>query len=276
MGTARLPATQQPPHSRIGSFHPQRLFPTFARPVEMASRVPGGLRLSSRLLGPIAFDRGPSTSEDPALADVEMADVAVVGFPRSGTTFMQSAISVLLDSPTACWKNHDPFTIRTFVDAGTPVLVPVREPLDAVVSLCLYHQDEPSAARMRQRIAMYTAWHREVSRQLDSPLATVVDFVHFSLDPADALTRVLGHKVPALDPALMSVEQLARDIRSANRRAGLDVGQRNTPSTRREEMKAPFLRLADDPRIRAPLARARAIYAQLTATVEIRTTTGPQ
>jgi hypothetical protein len=246
-------------HDGRTSFHPQRLFPRFARPMELASRIPGGLRLASFLTETVAFDEAPSATENPTGQDLASAHVAVCGFPRTGTTFIQGAVNRAMDDDSACWKNHDPLAIPLYATAGIPTMVTLRPPIDTVVSWSLYNHDEPSAELMAWRFATYTAWHREALRATRSPWVTVIDFDAFCADPIALLDDVLGRPHPAtVTPAMVT-----QDVRAGNESSGLALRHGNVPDARRSALRTPFVDLLDDHRVRTALDRAEAAYRRM-------------
>lgn len=253
------PARRPVHHDGRTSFHPQRLFPRFARPIELASRAPGGLRLASAVLGSLAFDAKPSATENPTSSDLAEACIAVCGFPRTGTTFIQSAINQALGDDRACWKGHDPLALPLYSAAGIPTLITLRPPADALVSWSLYHHDLPSADLLARRAAVYTAWHREILRATRSPRVTVIDFESFCSDPTSLLADVLGRPpVKSVTPSVVSGQ-----VRSRNASSGLDLRQGNVPDPRRAALRTPFVDLLDEPPVRRAIERAEAMHRRL-------------
>lgn len=250
------------PHDSVQArpqFHPQRLHPRFARLFSVASRTPRGLAAAAEVLSPLAFDPTPSDTENARRSDLARATVAVCGFPRTGTTFIQNAVNHALGDESACWKNHDPLAIPGYARAGTPTWITLRDPASTVVSWSLYHHDEPSLSRLAQRLAVYSAWHREARRALRLPLVTVVDFAAFSSDPEAVIFRHLGRR--AIAP--ISVTSVATRVHATNARDNLGLQQANLPDARRDALKEPYWELLADRRLRRRLSEATGIYESL-------------
>ncbi len=245
------------------SFHPHRLFPRFGRPVEIISRRRGGLALAARLAGPLLFDRQASGTENATAADLRRVRVAVCGFPRTGTTFLQHAVGDALGNQAACWKNHDAFAATTFTDAGIPVLVPLRDPLSTIVSWSLYHHDPPSADLMRSRLAIYLAWHREIARLDQRAGLTMLDFEEFCADPGDVLATALG---PSAVPSRVTEDAIERTtdlVLAENDDRDLAINHRNVPAHERDLLKGPYLDAVRGDHVQSMLERANDVYLDL-------------
>jgi hypothetical protein len=225
----------------------------------VASRAPRGLEAAADLLGPLAFDPAPSDTENARQSDLTRAALVICGFPRTGTTFIQSAVNQALDDPDACWKNHDPLAVPRYAQAGIPTWITLREPAPTIASWSLYHHDAPSVGRLAQRLAVYSAWHRQVRRALVLPLVTVVDFAAFSRDPEDAIVTHLGHHATER----VSVASVAQQVHSSNTRASMSVHQSNVPDARRDVLKEPYWELLADRRLRRRLDEATRTYESL-------------
>lgn len=245
--------------------HPQRLFPRYAPLMRRASAVPGGLLFASRLLASIAFDAAHSDTENPTPADFSAGQVAVCGFPRTGTTSMEEAVAAALGGPGSCFKNHDPLAIARFVEAGVPVIVTLRGPMATVVSWSLYHHDEPRADLLDWRLQAYTAWHRELRHQLPSPWIRLVDFGRFTDAPARALTVALRDwQTNAVSPS-----DITSAVHARNSMAGTDVRRTNVPHPERDGLKDSFMAAARSRRVQRSLKQARQIYSDLVLHCEI-------
>ena len=226
-------------------FHPQRLHPRYGGLVNIASQLPGGLALASKTCGRFIFDQQPAGSENPSAADLEAAVVAVCGFPRTGTTYLQEAASQALGAPERCWKNHDPFSIPVHINAGLLTLIPLRDPISTISSWSLYNSDPPSISRKRSRLLAYTAWHRAVQKYAKSPQVLFINF-----DSLGATT-----------------EQLMAGVRHVNEAQLLPVTMQNFPSEVREELKAPYLQILNSPELRHQLADAYHVFDKLSTEV---------
>lgn len=240
-------------------FHPHRLYPSFGPAFATASRISGGLTAVSRILGSVAFDPAGSDTENARPEDLAAAEVVVCGFPRTGTTFIQNAVTSALDDERACWKNHDPLAVRRYAHAGIPTWLTLREPASTVVSWSLYHRDVPSTRLLARRLAVYAAWHREALRLLRLPGVVIIDFDEFAADPASVILRQLGHATAAR----VSASLVSAHIRATNDLDNRDLHQSNTPDPRRELLKEPYWQLLADRRLQRPLREAQRTYAAL-------------
>lgn len=227
--------------------------------MELASRVPGGLRVAGFVAGTVIFDDMLSATENPTGTDVASAYVAVCGFPRTGTTFIQGAVNRALEDERACWKNHDPLSIPLYAAAGVPTLITLRSPADAIVSWSLYNHDQPSASLMAKRAAMYTAWHNEALRATCSPWVTVIDFDAFCADPIGLLDDVLGRP----HTTTVTPSAVAQYVRASNAASQTAVRHGNVPDARRAELRTPFVDLLDERPVRRALARAEEIHGRM-------------
>jgi len=247
----------------VGQFHPQRVFPRYSAGFDLSSRVPGGLSVASRLMASLAFDGTPSASENAKQADLAAARVVVCGFPRSGTTFMQQAISRVLGSTAQCWKNHDVLAIPSYLEYGLPVLVPLRRPRAAVVSWSIYHADYPSVQAMTHRLHAYVAWHREFLRHSGDPGVRVIDFHTFVADPVWVLDLVLPDDDKADVLSSITADAIVSLVDQDNLSASLDLAHGNTPHPDRDALKSAYHELLDDRRLRSILGRAEELHEKL-------------
>lgn len=221
--------------------------------------MPGGLASTALALRGVAFDDQPSATENATVDDLRSAYVALCGFPRTGTTFLQKAINLALGDESACFKNHDPLAVGRYADAGLTTLVTLRDPLATIVSWSLYHGDLPSPELLSARLATYVAWHREIRRRLDSPWVVVIDFDEFSARPS----AVLEHVLDFASDAEVSERTVSEHVRVCNEDSRLPMRHGNVPDPRRERLKEPYVTAAQQPRVRRVLERARHEHAAI-------------
>ena len=222
-------------------FHPQRLHPRYGGLVNLASQLPGGLATVCTTLDRFIFDQQPAGSENPTAADLQAAVVAVCGFPRTGTTFLQEAACQVTGSPDGCWKNHDPFAIPGYIKAELLTIIPLRDPIGTISSWSLYNNDPPSISRKRSRLLAYTAWHRAVQQYAKSPRVLFVSF----------------------DSLGTATERLIAGVRQHNAAQLLPLTMQNFPSEVREKFKEPYLDILAAPQLRRQLADANGVYENL-------------
>jgi hypothetical protein len=104
---------------------------------------------------------------------------------------------------------HDVLCIPRLAAAGVSVLVPLRNPLDTVVSWSIYNHDSGDAPRLRARLHTYAAWHRKLLRIASRTPLVLARFEGFTADPSTPLQRLLGDRRPPLTAAAVR-QQLAR------------------------------------------------------------------
>lgn len=244
-------------------FHPQRLYPRYAPIVAAAARVPGGLEAAVTLLSPIALDKQVVFSEDAKRVDLAHARVAIVGFPRTGTTFMQAAINTAFGDQAACWKNHDVLAIREFTRAGLPVFIPLRDPRDVIVSWMVYNKDAATPALTKQRIATYVAWHREALRRAQDALVTLIDLSDFERDPMPYLAPYLSsYDDPIEAPSLDSSAVATRLDQSVGEEV-VSLEQKHVPSASRDALKPPYVAALASSAVAPDLSRALRLWDQM-------------
>lgn len=222
-------------------FHPQRLHPRYGGLVNVASQLPGGLATVCTTLAPFIFDQQPAGSENPTSADLQAAVVAVCGFPRTSTTFLQDATGQVIGGAEKCWKNHDPFSIPGYIKAGLLTIIPLRDPINTISSWSLYNNDPPSISRKRSRLLAYTAWHRAVRKYAKSPRVLFVSF----------------------DSLGAASERFVAGVRQNNEAQLLPLAMQTFPSEAREKFKEPYLEILTSPILRRQVADANGVYENL-------------
>lgn len=226
--------------------------------MEKASVFPGGIPTVNTLLGRLILDPFVSFSENPLPADLDCARIGVCGFPRTGTTFLLKAANVYLGDSSSAWKNHDPYAIRDFSARGIPVLLSLRDPLDAALSWAIYHGDAPSVEAITHRLDLFTAWHRIARREVRGARVVAADFDVFTRDPAPLIASVVTDVLLQESPATIS-EEVARD----NSNDALGSHASNTPSEARQRIKQQYADLTDHPRVQRAVSPARSSLLHL-------------
>jgi hypothetical protein len=242
-----------------GAFRPQRLKPRYAPLLNLASRVPGGLHRTTTLLRPIIKDRNVSTSDSPSLEQLHRAKVAISGYPRTGTTYLQHLINVSYQDSHACWKNHDALALTYYVANCAIAGITLREPQSTVISNAIYHGDSPAVDLMRFRLKSYSAWHREVLRTVRREPIAIFRFADFTHDPQRTL-RMLCVESPSFTPTEL-------DVRDAFDQEGhqrcLPDRQRNLPTDSRDQLKKSYEDLFQSRQLRNAYDEAYALFLEL-------------
>ena len=240
-------------------FSPQRLYPRFAGPLNLASHLPGGLGLSSRLLRPISEHRFTSDFERATQAHLARAAVAITGFPRTGTTYLSFLVNAAYSSDSACWKNHDAFAFPQYVEAAVTAVLTLREPIGCVTSWSMYNSDEPSVWLMRKRLQTYCAWHRHVLRSTKDLPITIARFEEFTMDH----TFLVGELSPKElgDSSTLEFDEDAF-VDSTNQRH-LPQQQRHLPSVERDAAKSAYQSIIRSSKLLPLLLSAEELHQEL-------------
>jgi hypothetical protein len=244
-------------------FHPQRLHPAYARLAQFAAQSPTRfIRFHRRF--PRAWDRTPSYSEDFDLRNAAKYAVAVIGFPRTGTTYLQYAMQEWLIREDQVFKNHDVLVIPAFLDVNIEVFVTLRDPIKTCASWSFYNNDPLLKSRARHRLRTYIAWHQLLMNLIPEPGLHLLEFNEFteSLQPVtSALSQVTAVNSHA---AAVTVQQVRTDLYRSQVAEGAPLHTRNTPSRHRSLEAAPYYQLYES-LTRTPVARkATRIFQQLT------------
>ena len=158
----------------------------------------------------------------------DRTDVVVEGFPGSGNTWVRESLLVARPGLRVASHVHEAAQVRAAVARGLPVLLLVRDPVDAVTSMLGRRVTRGPDEWLRRS----TAFHRAVR-----PLAGRLLVVGFERATAD-LPAVLaewarrgGPDLEAADP-----EAVRQKIRSTDERLlGLEAGRSGAlPSSERE------------------------------------------
>jgi hypothetical protein len=215
------------------------------------------------ILGPIAMSHTRSTTENPTALDIELARIVVCGFPRTGTTFLQTAIQDVFEDSTACWKNHDVLGIPRYLKAGIPTVVTLRDPLDTAVSWSIYNQDRPNPALLAHRLTTYALWHEQVLHYMHSRLLRLKRFDDFREHPFETMSPVLKKIAQEQELHHVNAEMVTQELSEKNRDQGIQFSQANTPSSARHAQRNGYLELTSHRRVASALDRASSIYDDL-------------
>lgn len=140
--------------------------------------------------------------------DPASADIALEGFGRSGNTFATTALRMSQPRPLRIISHfHYPIAVGRPADAGLPVCVVLRQPVDSIASYCQYSSWGP-----QRFIDDFIAWHRYVLPWLDR--ICVVRFEDFTADfnrLVRAVNRVYGPVLTEVaDPSALTPRVFAQ------------------------------------------------------------------
>ncbi len=205
----------------------------------------------------------------PAVRACLVADdtaLVIEGFPRSANTYAATAFRLSNGDQAACIHHlHSPVNVEEAARRGIPVIVLLRDPLDAVVSELQRYPHLSATGLVREYIRFYQR------------ILPITDSV--VLAPFEMVTADFGSVVREVNTRFRTTfspyertpesEQLVLDELSwadmiVNRHRGIREHTVARPSAERDREK-PFLRAQVLARAAPEMARARALYERLTA-----------
>ena len=105
----------------------------------------------------------------------------VAGFQRSGNTFAGVLIDEVLFPDRVDFHLHGPNSLRICAESGKPGFLVIRKPLEAAISLSIFHQ-WPLLQALEDYIDLHRFWLR------DAPGVPVASFEWFTHHPAELIT----------------------------------------------------------------------------------------
>lgn len=249
---------------RALGFHPQKLYPRYAKLAAVAARTKPTFELFRATL-PFAMSSRPAQTDkvnDQVLADTA---IAIIGFPRTGTTFLHFALEGICANVHSVYKNHNVRAIPLFSSIGTPVLVTPRNPLDTCISWSFYHQDDVAEALAIRRLNTYLAWHRILKRKISSPVVHLVNFDDFT-STLDNLPKDIWDRIDAPVPsAATDISSLRDELSYQQKSEGMALEVRNTPSAARESATLGYRELYAQLEQHQVMRKCNSIYEELSA-----------
>lgn len=243
------------------TYAPQRIFPRFSALTDIASRVPRGLPALMLSLGPLIAEP-PVAEEFPSPAHLKTTRLAIVSFPRTGSVFIQALTDTLLDPRGATMRTHDPLLIRTFARFRIPILIPIRDPREAILSWAVYNNDPVEVRSLRARCHSYLAWARKVLRMSHRFPLYSVELGVFVSEPEEVLSTIVSRSME-IDHALAeSLDTVLNDLAPHD---ALPLNQQHTPSTSRERIKNAYRPLLESTRVARLMDEASAVNAEILA-----------
>lgn len=246
-------------------FLPQRIHPHYATLLKRTSRVPRALPLALRVLSPLIQSHQSSATESFSSALMPRATVAIVGFPRTGTTFLQYGINSCLSTTSTCWKGHDVFDIARIQSPHTVCLVTLREPFETAVSWSIYNDDPIAARRFRWRLDTYTAWHRKLLRIVKRSPVHMVCFDGFTQALDSTVDYLLMNDVPLTRNCIPTAQEVRYQLEQDQTAEDVPVIFGNTPDERRLSRRAGYEVLLGNRQVHQSLKDAQALHTALVA-----------
>lgn len=162
------------------------------------------------------------------------ADIAVEGLGRSGNTFAVTALQLTQPDPFRIISHfHYPIAVGRPADAGVPVCLVLRTPIDSITSYCQYSDWGP-----QRFIDDFLAYHRYVLPWLDR--IAVVRFEDFTADfnrLVRAVNKVYGPVLQEVDDHEDLRERAFRHIEQNQPGGNFDELQVHRPSELRKARK---------------------------------------
>ena len=148
-----------------------------------------------------------------------LSSIAVLGFPRSANTLLTTWLTTVVKPGVTVLDgrfSHSSLDLHRVTDAGIPVVVPVRAPVDACASMMVRKDLQDSASYGREILRSYAAWHRLARGALDCACITVAMFADITTDPASIVRdTALAELVDLEVVARMDMEALVERTRSS-------------------------------------------------------------
>jgi hypothetical protein len=201
--------------------------------------------------------------------------LVIEGFPRSANTYASTAFWIANGKEIGCVHHlHTPVNVEVAVRRGLPVLVLLRDPLDAAVSQL---QRSPRFSA-RGVLSEYIRFHRRVLRVADRVVVASFDTVTASYGAViSELNRRFGTEFLPYEPTAENEAKLRWEIdwtdRIHNPGEAISESSVSRPSSEREASKP---RLRDDilANHRRRLERARAVHDELARRAVVIEATG--
>lgn len=211
--------------------------------------------------GPLVSAK-PSVDEAPSGRQLTSARLAIVAYPRTGSAVVQTLTDHLLTDPRSTVRTHDPLLIHTLVAHEVPVLIPIRDPRDTILSWSVYNSDPIEERFLRARCHSYLAWARKVLRMSHRFPLYSVTLGAFVSDPEEVLTTIVGRLI-AIDASIAgTLDTVLADLAEHD---ASPINQQHTPSISRERIKNAFRPLLASSRVARLIDKASALNADILA-----------
>lgn len=202
--------------------------------------------------GPLIATR---TSHREVLHDESFTSVrlAIVAYPRTASVVIQTLADRLLAESGRTLRTHDPLLIRTLVEYQVPVLIPIRDPRESILSWSVYNDDPIEGRFLQARCHSYLAWAREVRRLSRRFPVHSVALQVFASDPQGVLHVIVGGSLETESPSEADLAAIFEDLDTFDTSP---VNQQHISSESRERMKNAYRPLLASARIDRLMRRA--------------------
>jgi hypothetical protein len=195
----------------------------------------------------------------------ENSEIVIEGFPRSANTFAVVAFSLVQEQPVRMAHHlHAPAQILWAVRREIPVMVLLREPTEAVLSLVMREPGVSLAQGLRRYVRFYTrvAPYRQQFvvapfEQVTGAFGDVIGRVNAQFGTSFA---VFDHSEEQVGKCFSIIEELNRKREQRGHVVELTVAR---PSAEREKAKDRLRAELEDERLLPLLSRASAAYGLL-------------
>lgn len=194
----------------------------------------------------------------------------VVGFQRSGNTFAGLLLDEVLFPGRVDFHLHIASSLRVAVESGRPGFLVIRRPLDAAISVAIFHQ-WPLLQALEDYIDIHRFWLRNVEREIDEGRVPVAPFEWFTEHPgalvaaAARLTELTLAEDPVSPSVLERVRCRTEKLFTSND-GSLNERQVARPSTLRNQLQRELKASAlDSPRIQRLMKTAESIRQEFLA-----------
>ncbi len=192
-------------------------------------------------------------------------DIVIEGYPRSANTFAFAAFLLAQERQVRIAHHvHGPAQVIWAARHSLPVLLLIRDPVDAVLSLVM----RQPAVSLRQALKDYIRFHQMVYRYHASYV--VADFDKVTSDYGRVIRKVnsrFGTSFEEFEHTPENVQRCYELIEEMDRRnTGRKRITTNTvarPSMQREVRKKGLRRQLESENLQEPVAHARAVYHRM-------------
>ena len=186
--------------------------------------------------------------------------ICIEGAPRSANSFAVRLFGVANDVHIG-HHTHSILNVRRALRYGVPVLILIRNPLDAIASSCVYHDRDTEG--VDREVSSWILFYRYVERVRDrvvlADFATVVDDFNSTIE---AINSKFGSEFNLVDDVEAASQRVFEDIQEYSARIGEKAGQVPLPTAGRGQAKAHYhALLSQHPRINV----AQDLYNRLVA-----------
>jgi hypothetical protein len=175
--------------------------------------------------------------------------LCIEAYPRSANTFAVRLFHLVNDAPVG-HHTHSIGNVALALAYGIPVLILMRDPLDAVASLCVYRE-----RGMDKELEAWIAFYSHVEKHKDEMV--VAGFDEVIEDFNAVLTRVnnrFGTSFVLIPDLEAAQKQVFEDIKAASVDLGKGDDQISVPAVARDEAKAEYRALLErHPRVSVAL-----------------------